>query len=61
MAVGHVGLLFLIFMYFVPTIVAYRRRHQNAFAIFVLNLFLGVTVLGWIVALVWASTNSTKG
>lgn len=40
--------------YFLPTIVGNRKRNANA--IFTLNLLLGWTVIGWIVALVWATT-----
>ena len=40
--------------YFFPTIVGCRKR--NSGAIFVLNLFLGWTFVGWVVALVWAVT-----
>jgi hypothetical protein len=42
-------------MYFLPTIVALARSKRDALAIFLLNLFLGFTVIGWIVALVWAA------
>jgi hypothetical protein len=41
---------------FTPTAIATLRRHQNAGAIFVLNLFLGWTFLGWVAALAWSST-----
>jgi len=40
--------------YFLPTILAAARRKRDLGAIFVLNLFLGWTFIGWIVALVWA-------
>jgi len=43
--------------YFIPAIVASTRKHHNAVAIGVLNLFLGWTILGWIGALIWACTN----
>lgn len=49
-------LTILLVLYFVPSVVAMVRHHRNRTAIEVLNLFLGWTVLGWIVALVWAST-----
>lgn len=42
--------------YFLPWIIAALRRHHNQGAIFVLNLLLGWTILGWIVALVWSAT-----
>jgi hypothetical protein len=45
---------FGLLMYFLPTILAAARSKRDAGAIFVLNLFLGWTFLGWIVALVWA-------
>ena len=48
-----VGLL----AYFIPTVVAQRRTHRNILAIFILNLFLGWTLLGWVGALVWACTS----
>lgn len=40
--------------YFVPAIVAYSRRKTNRGAILALNIFLGWTLVGWIIALVWA-------
>lgn len=51
------GFLFIVFclgIYFLPSIVAELRGRPNKGAIFVLNLFLGWTFLGWIIALVWA-------
>lgn len=38
--------------YFAPSIVG--RKKANARAILVLNLFLGWTFIGWVVAMVWA-------
>ena len=46
--------LIIIFIYFVPTIRAYIKRNKHAEAIMILNLFLGWTFVGWVVALVWA-------
>lgn len=46
----------MIALYFVPTIVARVREHHNTTAIFLLNLLLGWTFVGWVVALVWAAT-----
>ena len=55
------GLFFVLFIfagiaaaYFVPVIVAISRKHHQILAIFVLNLLLGWTILGWAGALVWA-------
>ena len=41
-------------LYFLPTLLGWKKR--NSGAIFALNLLLGWTVIGWIVALVWALT-----
>lgn len=46
--------------YLFPTFVAACRGHHNTMAIFVLNLLLGWTLLGWVVALVWACTASRR-
>lgn len=41
-------------VYFLPTAVAVNAGHPEFHAIFVLNLFFGWTVVGWVVALGWA-------
>jgi hypothetical protein len=52
--------LILLFLYFLPTAVALKRKHHQSDAIFVLNLLLGWTLLGWIAAMVWAATSTHK-
>lgn len=42
------------FGYMVPATVAICRRHKDTTAIVVLNIFGGVTMVGWLIALVWA-------
>jgi len=49
---GIIGVLFIIILYFWPACVASGKR--NSGAIFALNLFLGWTFVGWVIALVWA-------
>lgn len=44
-------------MYFLPSLIALIRSKRDLTAIFLLNLFLGWSVIGWIVALVWAAKN----
>jgi hypothetical protein len=46
--------------YFLPPVIAGLRGHHQAGAIFILTLFLGWTVLGWIAALVWSFTATRK-
>jgi hypothetical protein len=45
---------FATFTYLLPFAVAVGRGRTNTPAIFILNLFLGWTLIGWIIALVWA-------
>ncbi|QWD63152.1 superinfection immunity protein [Polynucleobacter sp. MWH-UH2A] len=40
--------------YFLPFAVAFNKKRANTGAIFALNLFLGWSLIGWVVALVWA-------
>jgi hypothetical protein len=42
-------------MYFLPSIIALMRNKRDIVAIILLNFFLGWSVIGWIVALVWAA------
>lgn len=52
-------ILILIILYFVPSIIA--RKTNSIFGIFLLNLLLGWTFLGWIGALIWAiSSNNNR-
>jgi hypothetical protein len=44
-------------MYFLPSIIALARSKRDTLAIFLLNLFLGWSVIGWVVALIWAAKN----
>lgn len=41
-------------IYFLPSFIAMVRENPQTLAIFILNLTLGWTGLGWIGALVWA-------
>ena len=47
-------LLLGVIIYFLPLFVALGGKHRNAVAIFLLNLFLGWSLIGWLAALVWA-------
>ncbi len=53
-------LAILFIPYFVPSIIAFARKHSNAVPILLLNIFLGWTFLGWIAALVWSLTTPSE-
>jgi Superinfection immunity protein len=54
------ALLFLGVIYFLPSIVASSRSHHQFGAILVLNLFLGWTFIGWVIALAMAASAVRK-
>jgi uncharacterized paraquat-inducible protein A len=61
---GAVGIFLLIFgaiLYFIPTIVATSRRVRNAGSVVVVNLFLGWTLIGWVVALAMSVRTVDRG
>ena len=45
-------LIFSVLLYFLPTLMA--RDKPDVLGVFLVNLLLGWTVIGWFVALVWA-------
>jgi hypothetical protein len=48
----------LILLYLAPMAIAHKRSHPSAGSIEVLNILLGWTLIGWVVALIWARTVS---
>ena len=53
------GLLALAF-YFIPTFIAFKRKHAYKGVIFALNLCGGWTLVFWVIALIWAVFPSEK-
>lgn len=43
-----------VILYFLPTVIAILRHRVNTGSIFVLNLFLGWSVIAWVISMVWA-------
>jgi len=43
-------------VYFLPIIMAIARHKRNILGIVLVNVLLGWTFIGWVVALVWAFT-----
>ncbi len=59
MSIGGLALIVVIVLaYFVPTVVAFARGVSNSGSILVLNLFLGWTLVGWVVALAMAARST---
>jgi hypothetical protein len=47
-----VAIIVGLFVYFIPTIVAGGKKQSTQ--VFVVNLFFGWSLIGWVIALVWA-------
>jgi hypothetical protein len=50
----------LVLVYFLPTIMAWRRYHKNLMPIMAVNIVLGWTFVFWFVAFVWSLTSNVK-
>ncbi|EKT4550784.1 superinfection immunity protein [Flavobacterium psychrophilum] len=53
-------IILFVIPYFLPSIIALFRSKSNTTAIVMLNLFLGWTFIGWVVALIWAVTKDRE-
>ena len=47
-------------IYFIPSIIAFRRDAASRWVIFLVNVFFGWTLLIWIVTLIWACEGRRK-
>jgi hypothetical protein len=47
-------LIVIIVAYFIPSIVGFASDKRSAPGIFVLNIFTGWTLIGWVASLIWA-------
>jgi hypothetical protein len=54
----HSAFLVVLALYFLPSVVAAARRVTHQGSVVVLNLFLGWTFIGWVVALAMACRTS---
>lgn len=49
--------IILVFLSWLPVIIAFKRKHKSKWGIFALNFTLGWTGIFWIIALVWSLSN----
>jgi len=49
----------LVTLYELPAIVAYKKKHPSYLAILLVNILTGWTIVGWVVALVWAFADTS--
>ena len=55
MTIGFVALFLVLYIYFLPAIMAIKRNSPNKTAVVIVNIFFGVTLIGWLVALLLAT------
>ena len=58
MEVFFLALFIFLNVYFLPSYIGFRRKKKNGCAILALNFLAGWTFVGWVIAFVWALTNS---
>lgn len=51
----------VIAFYLLPLFLAFARGHASRWAILIVTVLLGWTVLGWFIALIWAASNPHRG
>lgn len=60
-SLGWLWIGLVMFAYLIPGIVASSRKTLNSAQVWVVNLFLGWTFLGWVVALSMAMSHQVEG
>jgi hypothetical protein len=55
MIIAFAALFLVLYIYFLPTITAIRKNSPYKAAAIIVNVLFGVTILGWIIALILAS------
>jgi len=58
--IGLIALVIACILYFWPSLVAIDNNKANKAGIIIINLFLGWTIIFWIVAVIWAYTPDKK-
>lgn len=52
--VASLFFLFAPMLYLLPSYEAWRRKHDNLMGVVLVNVLIGWTLLGWVIALVWS-------
>lgn len=56
-SLGIMAIVFGLALYMLPTVEAYSRKYENAQTVALVNVLLGWTILGWLVAYIWSFRN----
>lgn len=55
-----VTILVTMLIYFFPAIISIKTNTREATIIFLINMITGFTIIGWVICLIWALSNSDK-
>lgn len=55
------AMILIVALYFLPLFVAINRKVRNVGSIAVINVFLGWTFVGWVIALAMAARSVERG
>jgi hypothetical protein len=50
----------LFIIHFLPAFIAFHRKAENFIWILLINIFFGWTLIGWLVALIWATQDRPR-
>lgn len=53
-------IVILLIISFIPTYIAFKRGHPNRWLILIINVVFSSTIIGWLIALVWALNYAHK-
>lgn len=53
-------LVFIGFIYILPAIIATKRSVRSSGGVTLLAIFTGWTIIGWVIALIWAVSGETQ-
>jgi hypothetical protein len=52
--------IFALALYIAPLLIAAYRGHKSVYAIAFVDILLGWTIVGWLVAMIWSLTGNVK-
>ena len=58
--ISIISTIALVLIYFLPTLIAKYKNHNNFVAIFLTNLLFSWTFIGWFFSLIWAVKNPAE-
>jgi hypothetical protein len=48
-------LMLIVFIYMLPSLIAFSREHPHRDIVVVCNIFLGWTLIAWVIIFLWAA------